>query len=178
MKIQDIIKKAVQNEFHCKKCDFTNECWFCDGTEKSESFNCSADAYERGFKNGFQAPVKEVLELIKGNPALIQGCMSTLSKHFAMVSTNIGASMLAIKESYKIKAKSYDTTFIMMTEEENGDGITRRANLLAESRCRHEFPDCPEYISKKIQRMLAEAIVLGYSIRDKEKDEELNEEEE
>lgn len=178
MEFQEVVKKAIQNEFRCYKCDFKEECMYCNGDEKAEKFGCTADAYERGFKNGFSAPTKEVLELIKNDPMLTEGCLSALSRHFALNCSKIGASVMSIKESYIINQKNYNTTFVVYTAEDQGDNFTEMAQRYAQEIYEYYLSgDLQESIKNRLIYLFRVAMVLGYNMKDDyDKDEDYEEE--
>ena len=179
MEFEKIIKKAIQNEFHCYKCDFKEECMFCNGDKKAEEFDCHADAYERGFKNGFSAPAKEVLELIKNDPKLTEACLSTLSRHFALNCSKVGASVLAIRESYTINHKKYKTTFTVTSAEDHGDNFTEIAQRYAQVIYERYLPDLPENLKDRLVDLFRVAMVLGYNMQnDYDENEDYEEEDE
>lgn len=166
MDFQEIVNKAIQNEFRCYKCDFKGECMFCNGDDKAEEFDCPADAYERGFKNGFSAPEKEVLELIKNDPKLTRACLSTLSRIMAINSVTVGASVMSIKESYIINQKNYNTTFVVYTAEDQGDNFTEMAQRYAQDIYDRYLSDLPENIKDRLVYLFRVAMVLGYNMKD------------
>lgn len=173
MEFQEVVKKAIQNEFRCYKCDFKEECMFFNGDEKAEKFDCPADAYERGFQNGFSAPAKEVLELIKNDPKLTEGCLSALSRHFALNCSKIGASVMSIKESYTINQKNYNTTFVVYSAEDQGDNFTEMAQRYAQEIYEYYLSgDLPESIKNRLIYLFRVAMVLGYNMKDDYEEEE------
>lgn len=178
MEYKEVVKKAIQNEFRCYKCDFKDECIFCNGDENAEEFGCSADTYERGFKNGFSAPAKEVLELIKNDPLLTEACLSTLSRHFALNCSKVGASVMSIKESYTINQKNYNTTFVVCTAEDQGDNFTEMAQRYSQEIYEYYLSgDLPESIKNRLIYLFRVAMVLGYNMKDDyDKDEDYEEE--
>lgn len=177
MEYKEVVKRAIQNEFRCYNCDFKDECIFCNGDEKAEEFGCSADAYERGFKNGFSAPAKEVLELIKNDPLLTEACLSTLSRHFALNCSKWGASVMSIKESYTINQKNYNTTFVVYSAEDQGDNFTEMAQRYAQDIYERYMSDLPESIKNRLVYLFCVAMVLGYNMKDDyDKDEDYEEE--
>lgn len=178
MEFQEVVKKAIQNEFRCYKCDFKEECMFCNGDENAEKFDCPADAYERGFKNGFSAPAKEVLELIKNDPNLTEACLSTLSRHFALKCSKVGASVMSIKESYTINRQNYNTTFVVYSAEDQGDNFTELAQRYAQEIYDYYLSgDLPEGIKNRLIYLFRVAMVLGYNMKDNyEEDEDYEEE--
>lgn len=178
MEFQEVVKKAIQNEFRCYKCDFKEECMFFNGDEKAEKFGCPADAYERGFKNGFSAPAKEVLELIKNDPKLTRACLSALSRIMAINSVTVGASVISIKESYIINQKNYNTTFVVYTAENQGDNFTEMAQRYAQEIYEYYLSgDLPEGIKNRLIYLFRVAMVLGYNMKDDYEEDENYEEE-
>lgn len=177
MKFQEVIKKAIQNEFRCYKCDFKDECIFCSGEKKAEEFRCSADAYERGFRNGFRAPAKEALVLIKNDPMLTEGCLSELSRQMAIDCSKVGVSVMSIKESYTIKQKKYNTTFVLYSAEDQGDNFTEMAQRYAQDIYDRYLSDLPENIKDRLVYLFRVAMVLGYNMKDDYDEDEDYEEE-
>lgn len=178
MDFQEVVKKAIQNEFRCYKCDFKEECMYCNGDEKAEKFDCPADAYKRGFKNGFSAPEKEVLELIKNDPKLTRACLSALSRIMAINSVTVGASVMSIKESYIINQKNYNTTLVVYTAEDKGDNFTEMAQRYAQDVYeRYLSGHLPESKKNRLIYLFSVAMILGYKMKDDyEEDEDYEEE--
>lgn len=176
MEFQEVVKEVIQDEFHCLKCAFKDNCRFCNGKEEAAKFGCTADAYERVFEKGFRTPAEKVLELIKNDPKLTEGCLSALSRHLALNCSKVGASVLAIRESYTINHKSYKTTFTVTTAEDQGDNFTEMAQRYAQDIYERYLSDLPENIKDRLIYLFRVAMILGYNMKD-EFDDECNEEE-
>lgn len=166
MEFNEVVNKAIQNEFRCYKCDFKEECMYCNGDNNAEEFDCPADAYMRGFKNGFSAPAKEVLELIKNDPKLTEACLSTLSRHFTLNCSKVGASVMSIKESYTINQKKYNTTFVVYSAEDQGDNFTEMAQRYAQDIYDRYLSDLPENIKDRLVYLFRVAMVVGYNMKE------------
>lgn len=173
MEFQEVVKEVIQDEFHCLKCAFKDDCRFFNGKEKAAKFGCTADAYERVFVKGFRTPAEKVLELIKNDPKLTEGCLSALSRHFALNCSKFGASVLAIRESYTINHKNYKTTFLVTTAEDQGDNFTEMAQRYAQEIYEYYLSgDLPESIKNRLIYLFRVAMVLGYNMKDNYEEDE------
>lgn len=178
MEFQEVVKEVIQDEFHCLKCAFKDDCRFFNGKEKAAKFGCTADAYERVFVKGFRTPAEKVLELIKNDPKLTEGCLSALSRIMAINSVTVGASVMSIKESYIINQKNYNTTFVVYTAEDQGDNFTEMAQRYAQDIYeRYLSGYLPESKKNRLIYLFRVAMVLGYNMKDDyEEDEDYEEE--
>lgn len=177
MELKEILKKAIQHEFCCNRCDFVEECMYCNGSENADSFNCTADSFQRGFDIGIKMPIQDACEVIKKDPALWQECLSKLSRHYAVSSLRVGASFLAVRECYKFNGKDYKTTFVVSTFEDNSDNVSEKAEKIAISIVDSYLKDVPEDIKKRVEYLLSVAIVTGYNMYDEFNNEESYDEE-
>lgn len=177
MEFQEVVKEVIQDEFHCLKCAFKDDCRFFNGKENAAKFGCTADAYERVFEKGFRTPAGKVLDLIKNDPKLTEACLSTLSRYFALNCSKVGASVLALRESYTINHKNYKTTFLVTTAEDQGDNFTEMAQRYAQDIYERYLSDLPENIKDRLIYLFRVAMILGYNMKDNyEEDEDYEEE--
>lgn len=177
MEFQEVVKEVIQDEFHCLKCAFKDDCRFFNGKKNAAKFGCTADAYERVFEKGFRTPAGKVLDLIKNDPKLTEACLSTLSRYFALNCSKVGASVLALRESYTINHKNYKTTFLVTTAEDQGDNFTEMAQRYAQDIYERYLSDLPENIKDRLIYLFRVAMILGYNMKDNyEEDEDYEEE--
>lgn len=166
MEIKEVVKKAIQNEFRCGQCNFKEKCEFFRGDKKAKQFGCNADRYKKGYLAGLNTPIEEVKEMIIETPSLLQAFLSSLSRIFADNCERAYSSLMAVRETYKINSREIETTFIITTEENDGDNINIRAQRFATAIVEHHFTDVPEEIKKQLIFLFACSIITGYDMKE------------